>query len=152
MAQIDTIAGKSIAEPMAGRVSQVDAAITPETQMFKVAVDLDTSASNQTSIAQGMLVRGKIIRKLTDAGVVIPAASVVVWNEDNTAKVFIVNQQNTLEMRNIKIDRYSDDRILVSTGLTAGERIVSRFAADLYSGIPVTFKDSVVSNLPGAKQ
>jgi RND family efflux transporter MFP subunit len=157
-AQIDTIAGKSIGETMTGRVSQVDAAITPETQMFKVAVDLDTSASINSSstpdsvLVQGMLVRGKIIRKLTDAGVVIPAASVVVWNEDNSAKIFVVNKQDTLELRNIKIDRYSDDRILVATGLTAGERIVSRFAADLYSGISVTFKDSAPSDLPGAKQ
>jgi RND family efflux transporter MFP subunit len=161
-AQIDTIAGKSIGETITGRVSQVDAAITPETQMFKVAVDLDTSATINSSstpdstpdsvLVQGMLVRGRIIRKVTDAGVVIPAASVVVWNEDNSAKVFVVNKQEILELRNIQIDRYSDDRILVATGLTAGERIVSRFAADLYSGISVTFKDSAPSDLPGAKQ
>ncbi len=158
LAQIDTVAGKSIADPLTGRVSQVDAAITPETQMFKVAVDLDAAPSSNSSatpdstLVQGMLVRGKIIRKLTDAGIVIPAASVVVWNEDNTAKIFVVNQQDTLELRNIKIDRYSEDRILVATGLTAGERIVSRFSADLYSGIPVTFKDATVSDTSGAKQ
>lgn len=150
-AQIDTLAGKTIAQPLTGRVSQIDGAIAPETQMFKVAVDLEPSANANTTIAQGMLLRGRIIRKITETGVVIPAASVVTWNEDNSAKVFIVNDQNVLEIRPIQIDRYSDDRILVANGLAAGERIVSRFAADLYSGLNVSFKDTQTSQTSGAK-
>ncbi len=136
-ASIESLAGKRLPEALAATIAMVSGSIQPESQMFKVWLDVADIAGLADSIASGMLARGFVSRPLTNKGIVIPASTLIRWNSDNTAELFVVGEDERLSLKQVRVLSYSEDRVLIDSGLAPDDQIVRRFSADLYAGLPV---------------
>lgn len=90
------------------------------------------------------------VRVLPSAGsnnnALVPVSSVW-WNDNGHPTVWLVTEENRIRPQEVKTGRTIGDKIEILEGLTNGNRIVSRTAEDLKTGmkldqIPTTGKDS----------
>src|SRR5271170_4457821 len=111
----------------AGRVNVVSDAVDPATRTLHVRVVLPNDASR---IKPGMFGAIRILRS-SAPGILLPAAAVI--REGNDAYVFVGKGNGRFERRAIKIGRTLDGSIEITSGVNAGETIVSEGALLLRS-------------------
>jgi len=66
------------------------------------------------------------------AAIALPATALFQKNHD--AAVWVVKQDQTLELRTVNVARYESDRVYISRGLTQGERVVTAGVHRLAAG------------------
>ncbi len=111
----------------AGRVNVVSDAVDPATRTLHVRVVLPNDGSR---IKPGMFGAIRILRSSAE-GILLPAAAVI--REGNDAYVFVGKGNGRFERRAIKIGRTLDGSIEITSGVNAGETIVSEGALLLRS-------------------
>ena len=84
-------------------------------------------------LAVGLFVDASIDGKRLPAAVSIPNSALRAGN-----KVFLVNDQGRLEMRNVEIAHVGSDRVVVSSGLAAGEEVIVSAIRNPISGMALT--------------
>jgi multidrug efflux pump subunit AcrA (membrane-fusion protein) len=62
----------------------------------------------------------------------LPATAL--FQKDKTPAVWIVKQDQTLELRPVVVSRYESDRVVISQGLKSGERVVTAGVHRLAAG------------------
>ncbi|MGN6555813.1 MAG: efflux RND transporter periplasmic adaptor subunit [Verrucomicrobiota bacterium] len=103
-----------------GRILFSDISVDPTTGM----VTLRAQVPNPENILlPGMFVRGQIVQGVLTNAITIPQRTVT-RGVGGQASVLIVNDQNTVELRNIDVDRVIGTKVLVTRGLKPGERII----------------------------
>lgn len=147
LAELNSVAGRSIHPTARGSVVKLSQAIEPESQTFKVHVDVEMPEVSTVSLTEGMLVRGFIQSIVAEAGIVIPASSLIQWSTSNDALVYVVGQEHRLEERKISVADYAHDDVLISSGISPGDIVVTRFAADLFQGMLVETGEATKSTL-----
>jgi len=71
----------------------------------------------------GMFARGQLVEGIKTNAVTIPQRTVL-RGAAGVSTVFIVNDQEKVEVRKIEIDRSVGTKVVVAKGLTPGERIM----------------------------
>jgi membrane fusion protein (multidrug efflux system) len=83
----------------------------------------------------GMFVRTVVKEGVNDKAILIPQQSVVRDPRGNPM-VMIVNAAGTVEPRMLKLDRATGDKWLVTSGLTAGDRVIVEGLMKARAGMP----------------
>ncbi|HXQ25241.1 MAG TPA: efflux RND transporter periplasmic adaptor subunit [Candidatus Acidoferrales bacterium] len=102
-----------------GRVSVVSSAVNAATRTLQVRVVLPNADARAKPGMFGVI---RILRS-SASGILVPAAAVI--REGNDAYVFVGKGKGRFERRSVKIGRAVDDTLEISSGVNAGDTIVT---------------------------
>jgi membrane fusion protein (multidrug efflux system) len=94
----------------------------------------------------GMFVRARLTSDRPQTTILVPQAAIV-RNNRGQAMVMLVNGQSTVEARPVETGQNLGDQIMVTKGLTAGERLIVAGLQKIKPGAPV----KVAAQQPGAE-
>jgi RND family efflux transporter MFP subunit len=120
-----------------GRIVRSEGEIDPRTQMITVVAQVDDpygrgGQPDRPPLAVGMFVKAEISGKSSGRVFVLPRA--VVRPGD---RVMVVDQENRLYFREVGVLRAEEDRVLIRSGLEAGERVVVSTMETAVNGMQV---------------
>lgn len=106
-----------------GRVLRTTDAIDPNTRSVGVVVAVDNPYSGarpgiKPPLVKGMFVQVEIIGQPIENVIAIPRSAV------RGSQVFVVNDQNRLEIRDVDVRLMQGEKALIESGLSAGDRVV----------------------------
>ncbi len=103
-----------------GKLLFSDIAVDPTTGMITLRAEIPNP---ENLLMPGMFARAQIIAGITTNAITIPQRTIT-RGAAGASTVLVVNDQNTVELRNIEIDRTVGNKVVVAKGLRAGERII----------------------------
>src|SRR4051812_7703301 len=104
----------------AGKLLFSDISVDPTTGM----VTLRAEVPNPDNILMpGMFARAQIIEGVNTSALTVPQRTVV-RGAGGASSVLVVTDQNKVEARTIETDRTVDNKVIVTKGLKAGERVI----------------------------
>src|SRR2546422_11454753 len=103
-----------------GKLLFSDIAVDPTTGMITLRAEIPNP---ENLLMPGMFARAQIIEGITTNAITIPLRTITRCAA-GASTVLVVNDQNTVELRNIEIDRTVGTKVVVAKGLRAGERII----------------------------
>lgn len=119
-----------------GRIVRVDAAVNQETRLIYATAEVDDpyglSASEGMPIAVGMFVSAEIEGISEQNAFVMPRLAL-----RNHDKVYVINDDNRLEIRTVSVLSTSEERVLVTGGVSPGERVVTSTLPNAVDGMEV---------------
>ena len=106
-----------------GRFARLSDTFDPKTRTVGVIGEVDdpyshVSPGKRPPLTKGMFVRMDILTRKVEGVLAIPRAAV------REGRVFVVNAENRLEVRPVKVRARMGDLAIIGEGLKAGERIV----------------------------
>jgi len=107
-------------KPFPGRVREVSPSADPVTRTYRVKTSL---LNPPPGLRLGMNTIVTLRSSKLANGMVIPATAL--FEKDRKPAVWIVKADQTVELRPIAVSRYDSDAVVVSGGLTSGDRIVT---------------------------
>lgn len=133
--EIRTAAGVQIAllsSPQAlypARIREISPSADPATRTYRIRTAIPIPPAN---LRLGMNVSVVVSQAAGRAAILLPATAL--FQKDRSPAVWVVKQDQTLELRPVVVDRYESERILISQGLKAGERVVTAGVHRLAAG------------------
>ena len=119
-----------------GKIVRTNASVDQQTRMIYAVAEVQdpygAGADGMTPIAVGMFVRAEIEGVSSQAALVLPRLAL---RNNNT--VYVVNDENRLEIRTVDILSTSPDTVFVSTGLVAGDKVVTSTIPTAVDGMEV---------------
>ena len=103
-----------------GKLLFSDIAVDPTTSTITLRAEI---ANPENLLLAGMFARAQIVEGVTTNAITIPQRTIT-RGAAGASTVLVVNDQNTVEVRNIEVDRTVGTKVVVAKGLRAGERIV----------------------------
>lgn len=131
-----TVAG--LRQEWQGRLVRLDASVDPDTRLlYAIAEVLDPYGKNVSKtgmpLAVGLFVEARIQgRELADA-ISIPGSSLRAGNV-----VFLVNAEGRLEVRNVEVIHAGPDQVIIGSGLSPGEQVVTSAIRNPIQGMALT--------------
>ena len=123
-----------------GRIARTDGAIDPTTRQISAIAVVDDpygdGADNGTPLAIGLFVSAKVEGKQFDNAIVLPRSAL-----HGRDKVFVIQDDNTLEERTVAIVGSDRDNIIIASGIAPGERIATSPLRGAGNGDPVKATD-----------
>lgn len=121
-------------EALRGRVTRIDPRADPGTRQVGIAATL---ANPGGRIVAGQYARGRVLTGSAQSSVAIPIAAVS--DSAGQARVFVIDN-GKLVVRPITLGMRDDAQglVAVSSGLTAGERVLARPVGGAANGLPVS--------------
>ncbi|MCH7548842.1 MAG: efflux RND transporter periplasmic adaptor subunit [Candidatus Krumholzibacteriota bacterium] len=104
-----------------GRIVRVEGEIDPVTRMVNVVAQVDdpyARIDGRTVLPVGLFVAAEILGIEVENAVVLPRTSL-----RGTNTVFVIDKDNRLRFREVKVLRTTRDEIIVGAGLEPGERV-----------------------------
>lgn len=114
-------------------VSRVSPVVDASTRTKEVILNFDKKDSR---INAGMFAKVKLYTTKYSGEIAVPSDAVVL-NDDGSAYLFVVNDNNTVSRRNVKTGKSVDSMIQVTDNLMAGERVVFEGMLSLSEGAKV---------------
>jgi len=106
-----------------GHIVRTQAAVDQQTRLiYAIAEVVDPygdSADSSMPLAVGLFVTAEIAGVRSQDAFVIPRLAL-----RNADKVYVINDDDKLEIRTVDVLSTSDERVLLSTGVASGERVV----------------------------
>ncbi|MEY2408042.1 MAG: rane fusion protein multidrug efflux system [Verrucomicrobiota bacterium] len=121
-----------------GKLLFSDIAVDPTTGMITLRAEIPNP---ENLLMPGMFARAQIVEGINTNALTIPQRTISRAGA-GAATVLVVNGQNTVELRNIEIDRTVGTKVIVTAGLKAGERVIvegSQKAPPGSTVVPVPF-------------
>jgi len=119
-----------------GRIVRTHASVDQQTRLIYAIAEVDDpyglGANNGAPIAVGMFVHADIAGVNSQSAMVLPRLAL-----RNTNKVYVINDENRLEIRTVEVLSTSDDIVLVSNGLNVGDRVVTSTIPAAVDGMEV---------------
>lgn len=119
-----------------GAIVRVDAAVDPQTRLIyataEVADPYGLAASEGMPLAVGMFVSAEIESVAEQVAYVMPR--VALRSQDT---VYVINADNRLEIRTVKVLSTSEERVVVADGVESGERVVTSTLPNAVDGMEV---------------
>jgi RND family efflux transporter MFP subunit len=118
-----------------GHIVRTQAAVDQQTRLvYAIAevVDPYHSSDSATPLAVGLFVTAEIASSRQQDAFVIPRLAL-----RNADKVYVINDEEKLEIRTVDVLSTSDDRVLVTSGLANGERVVTSTIPAAVDGMQV---------------
>ncbi len=125
--------------PEQGEILFSDISVDPTTGMVPLRARVPNP---QRILLPGMFVRGRIVQSVITNAITVPERTVT-HGVGGAATVLIVNDQNTVELRPVDLERTIGTKVLVSRGLSAGDRIIVEGSQKAPPGsvvVPVPFQ------------
>ena len=116
-----------------GRIARLSPAINEQNRMLIIEADIP----NDGSLRPGVFVRGDIITKERDDGLVVPSSAIITFA--GLDKVVVVHEGKALE-KTVTTGKRGADWVEIVAGLNAGERVVLN-PGNLRTGQPVTVSE-----------
>src|SRR5579871_3247923 len=123
------------AKPSDGRVNFIDNFIDPTTGTIKIK---GTFPNEDRRLWPGQFVNVSVTLTQDPNAVVVPSAAV--QNSQTGQYVYVVKADKTTEMRIVKIARTAGDQLVIDSGLSGGETVVTDGFLRLVPGSRVTIK------------
>jgi RND family efflux transporter MFP subunit len=120
-----------------GRIVRTQAAIDQQTRLVYAVAEVtdpyDRGADEtRTPLAVGLFVNAEIASTRSQDAFVIPRLAL-----RNADKVYVVNDENKLEIRTVEILSTSEERVLLTGGVANGERVVTSTIPTAVDGMEV---------------
>jgi multidrug efflux pump subunit AcrA (membrane-fusion protein) len=119
-----------------GRIVRVDAAVNNETRLIYATAEVEDpyglGATDGMPMAVGMFVNAEVEGVSAQPAFVMPRLAL--RNQD---KVYVINSENRLEIRTVSVIATSQDRVLVSSGVESGDRVVTSTLPNAVDGMEV---------------
>jgi RND family efflux transporter MFP subunit len=119
-----------------GEIVRVDGAIDEDTRLIYATAEVNDpyglAATQGMPIAVGMFVNAEIAGVEEQAAFVMPRLAL---RNDN--KVYVINGDNELEIRTVDVLSTSEERVLVTSGVNAGDRVVTSPVPNAVEGMAV---------------
>jgi RND family efflux transporter MFP subunit len=125
------------AAPLAGRLRELAPAADPASRTYAARVTLSQAGPD---VALGMTARVCFAAEKKSEGLLIPLSAIFQQGKDSA--VWIVAADRTISLRPVQVAAYRDDGAVISSGLTAGERIVSNGVHRLAAGEKIRIIES----------
>ena len=120
----------------AGHIVRIDASIDETTRLIYATAEVrdpyGAAASEGMPIAVGMFVTAEIQGVQQQQAYVMPRLAL--RNKDS---VYVVNRENELEIRTVDVLSTSEERVLVRSGVLAGDRVVTSPVPNAVDGMAV---------------
>lgn len=114
-----------------GTISVVGSRVDPVTRSVSVRAQID---NEERLLRPGMLLTVRLALNEQPA-LVVPERAVIASQGEQY--VYVVAEQNRIERRPVELDRRRDGRVEVTSGLAAGERVVSEGTVRVRPGLTV---------------
>jgi RND family efflux transporter MFP subunit len=119
-----------------GRIVRVDAAVDQDSRLIYATAEVvdpyGLAASEGMPMAVGMFVSAEIAGVAEQSAFVMPRLAL--RNQD---KVYVINENNRLEIRTVNVISTSEERVLVSGGVSPGEKVVTSTLPNAVDGMEV---------------
>jgi RND family efflux transporter MFP subunit len=119
-----------------GQIVRVDAAVDQDTRLIyataEVADPYGLGATEGMPMAVGMFVSAEIEGVSEQSAYVMPRLAL--RNQD---KVYVINAENRLEIRTVDVLSTSEERVLVTSGVNPGDRVVTSTLPNAVDGMEV---------------
>ncbi len=128
-----------------GRIVRVDAAVDQDSRLIYATAELEDpygqAVADGMPMAVGMFVAADIDGVSERSAYVMPRLAL--RNQD---KVYVINENNRLEIRTVNVISTSEERVLVSSGVESGDRVVTSTLPNAVDGMEV---EPIPSNMRG---
>ena len=114
-----------------GEIVRTEAEIDMKSRMVHVVARV-SNAEQTTPLSVGLFVKAEIAGRTADDVVELPRSAL----RDNN-QVLIVDEENRLRFRTVETLRLFEDKVLISGGLAAGERVCVSPLQTVIEGMPV---------------
>ncbi len=140
--ELAATSGESVPATLKGHVREVSPAADPASRTYPVRVSFD---AGNAKVALGMTARVKLRPSANDAskvsgGYLVPLTAI--FQQGDQAAVWIVAADRSVSLRPVVVSAYLDDGALISSGIAAGERIVSAGVHKLSAGEKIQIIDA----------
>ena len=119
-----------------GAIVRIDASIDQETRLIYATAEVrdpyGLSANEGMPIAVGMFVNAEIEGVAEQSAFVMPRLAL-----RNRDKVYVINDDNELEIRTVEVLSTSEERVLVTSGVAEGDRVVTSPVPNAVDGMAV---------------
>lgn len=123
--------GSRYAEP--GRISTIDRAVDSQTGTLKVRASF---ANNVNTLRAGMNTTLNVASTSAQEEIVIPYKAV--FEQLGVFNVYTVNDSSKVELKQVSLGNKIEDKVVITSGLEAGQKIVLDGAAALRPGTKVS--------------
>ena len=126
-----------------GHIVRIDAAVNKDTRLIYATAEVidpyGLGATEGMPMAVGMFVSAEIEGVEEQAAYVMPRLAL--RNED---KVYVINAENHLQIRTVKVLSTSEDQVMVTSGVSQGEHVVTSTLPNALDGMDVepVFRES----------
>ena len=107
-----------------GRIVRTNATVDSQTRMIYAIAEVEDpygmGSDAGAPIAVGMFVSAEIAGVTSQSAMVLPRLAL-----RNANKVYVINDENRLEIRTVEVLSTSEERVLVTNGVKPGEKVVT---------------------------
>jgi HlyD family secretion protein len=122
-------------QPFAGRVRLLGAVIDPQTRLGEIRISLTPDpALRPGAFARGTVSVGKAMRP------VVPQTAVL--SDGNSSYVFVIDSRSHAVRRTVQVADTSDQGVIIASGLSGSERVVTTAAGFLRDGEEVRVSET----------
>jgi len=119
-----------------GHIVRVNASVDQQTRLIYAVAEVEDpyglGSDNGAPIAVGMFVHADIAGVSSQAALVLPRLAL-----RNANKVYVINDENRLEIRTVEVLSTSEETVLVSTGVEVGDKVVTSTIPAAVDGMEV---------------
>jgi RND family efflux transporter MFP subunit len=137
--RLDALPGQALT----GKVTEVSGAADAGSGMFGIEVSLDPT---DLSLKSGLVAKLTIVPATAKAGerVYVPIGAIV-EGDGRTARVFVLDQKHARQ-RDVEVAFIEGEAVALTTGLKAGEQVITDGAQYLEDGEEVTLAEPVAAS------
>ena len=119
-----------------GRIVRTHASVDQQTRLIYAVAEVEDpyglGSDSGTPIAVGMFVHADIAGVKSQSALVLPRLAL-----RNANKVYVINDENRLEIRTVEVLSTSEETVLVSNGLEVGDKVVTSTIPAAVDGMEV---------------
>ena len=119
-----------------GRIVRTDSRFDPKTRVLFAYAEVEdpygAGADNDAPLAAGLFVNAEIEGRLIDSAVVVPRSAM-----RGDGVVYVVRDDNTMEIRQVSVAKSDRNRAVLTAGLAAGERVITSPVSGAADGVTV---------------
>lgn len=119
-----------------GKLFMIDNAVDKETGMINLK---GVFPNEDRMLWPGKFVKTRLILTIQKDALILPFQAII--NTLDGPKIFIVKEDNTVEMRAVQLGQREDENIIIDSGVKEGERVVTEGQLNLYNGVKVTINE-----------
>jgi RND family efflux transporter MFP subunit len=127
---------QALNQDIVGKVSRFAQSLDMQTRTMETEIDFENTAEK---LLPGMY--AETVLQLSDRKDVLAVPMEAVMQNAGDARILVVNGQNIVEERKVKLGTQGKSRVEVLSGLTEGERVIVGTQSQFRSGEKVTPKE-----------
>jgi membrane fusion protein (multidrug efflux system) len=125
-----------------GELSFTDVSVDPSTGSFSLRVVVPNP---DHLLLPGMYVRAELRSAVLEDGLLVPQQGIA-HDPRGNASAMVVAADGTVEQRQVEVSRTVGDKWLVSSGLSAGDRVIVEGLQKVQPGMPVEANDAAAAD------